>query len=306
MKYICAQPASLYYAWQVEVMLNNFMKVGINLNDVEIVCSIDSNIPEEWVKLATNYPARFFFYKDKREKRNYISSIRPNILRQHFVAYPELKKEVIFYHDCDIVFSRPINWNQFEHDKIFYGSDTRWYISYDYIISKGQDVFNSMTDIVCIDPQLIIDNRENSIGAQYILKNIDEHFWKDVENDSENLFTNITKLSNDKKKEDPDYHTLQIWCADMWALLWNIWKRGYETKCHTDLQFSWSTSSEKDYYNHNIMHNAGVTSDEDGLFYKAKYIRTLPYNLNLNIKDNTASKKYYEWVKKTESKSVLL
>jgi hypothetical protein len=49
LQYICAQPATLYYVWQVEVMLNNFRDVGINLNQVDIVCwKQTEQIPEEW------------------------------------------------------------------------------------------------------------------------------------------------------------------------------------------------------------------------------------------------------------------
>ena len=61
-RYICAQPAISYYAWQVEVMLNNFRDMGVNLNQVDIVCEKPAcKVPEEWTKLAERYPARFFF-----------------------------------------------------------------------------------------------------------------------------------------------------------------------------------------------------------------------------------------------------
>ena len=191
-------------------------------------------------------------------------------------------------------------------DDILYGSNTNWYISYDYIISKGKDVFDKMIEIVDINPQLVIDNNNNSIGAQYILKNIDYFFWEEVERDSENLFKKITKLNNKKKQENPSYNEIQIWAADMWSVLWNIWKYGYKTQCHPDLMFSWGTSSEDSYNTCNIMHNAGVTDRYVNYFNKSKYINLLPYNLNLKIKENTASKKYYEWIQKTEKKSVLL
>lgn len=306
MKYICAQPATLYYAWQVEVMLYNFERRGIIMSDVNIVCCIENDIPSEWIKLRKNSRANFYFYKDTRETKHYISSIRPNILKQHFEANPNLRYETIFYHDCDIVFSHMINTARFEGDSVWYGSDTKWYISYDYIISKGQDVFDKMVKVIGIDPQLVIDNNENSIGAQYILKNIDASFWGDVERNSENLYKEITALNVQKKQENPDYHEIQIWCADMWALLWNGWKRGFITKCHEDLIFSWATSTEQDYYRYNIMHNAGVTSSHNELFYKAKYMNSCPYNLDLNIKQGTASAKYYEWVKKAESVSVII
>lgn len=304
MRFICAQPASLYYAWQVEVMLNNFVEMGINLNQVDIVCCANGR-PAEWQALADNYAARFFFYPDTRDSKRYISSIRPNILKQHFTAHPYLSKETLLYHDCDIVFTQRINWQQFEDDDIWYGSDTRWYINYDYIVSKGQDVFDKMVEIVDIDPQLVIDNNLNSIGAQYVLKGIDASFWADVERDSEKLFTEINHLSSEKKKDDPSYHELQIWCADMWAVLWNGWKRGHVTRCHDDLQFSWATSSESDYYKLPIFHNAGITPEHKDKFYKGKYINSLPYNLDLNLA-KSASKKYYEWIQKVEKKSVLL
>ena len=306
-RFLSAQPATLYYAWQVEVMLNNFLEMGINLNWVDIVCAKENGIiPQEWSKLANNYPARFFFYDDTRKKKGYISSIRPNILKQHFEKYPELSKETFLYHDCDIILSKPVDWQQFEGDDIWYGSDTKWYIAYDYIISKGQDVFDKMVEVMKIDPKLVIDNNNNSIGAQYILKNIDYTFWNDVENDAEELFKVVGELGREKKRKDTAYHELQIWCADMWSVLWNGWKRGHKTQCHDELQFSWATSNETEYYKYNIMHNAGVTGNNSGLFYKSAYMNQLPYNKNLEIREQTASKKYYEWIQKTEKKTCLI
>ena len=306
-RFVCAQPSELYFAWQVEVMLHNFIEMGINLEYVDIISTTKNNkIPEVWNKLANNYNARFFFYEDTRITKYYTSSIRPNILKQHFKQYPELTNQTIFYHDSDIIFRTPINWNQFENDDIFYGSNTNWYISYDYIISKGKDVFDKMVEIMDINPQIVIDNNDNSIGAQYILKNINNTFWENVEYDCENLYKKIIQLNNKKNQENSSYHELQIWTADMWAVLWNIWKRGYKTKSHPDLMFSWGISSEELYNMYSIMHNAGVTDFHVNYFNKSKYVKSLPYNLNLKIKENTASKKYYEWIQKTEKKSVLL
>ena len=317
LRFICAQPAIKYYAWQLETMLNNFIEMGINLNQVDIVCwKQTAEVPEEYSKLANGYPARFFFYDDTRETRHYISSIRPNILKQHFTKYPELEKEAILYHDCDIVFTKPINWEQYLHDNKWYGSDCRWYIGHDYIISKGEDILNKMCEIVDIDKQLVKDNELNAIGAQYLMKGINAQFWANVEKDCERLFKEITDLNNEKIELDrhtmsegesrQPYHPLQIWCSDMWAVLWNGWKLGYESVCHSDLEFAWATSTEADWDRLNIFHNAGCTDAAGGLFYKALYMNELPYNKNLEIKDGTASKKYYEIIQKLEKKSVLL
>jgi hypothetical protein len=307
LRFLCAQPAIKYYSWQLEVMLNNFMEMGINPNQVDIVCwKKDGEIPEEYSKLANGYPARFFFYDDTRETKHYISSIRPNILKQHFTKYPELENEAILYHDCDIVFTKPINWEQFLQDNKWYGSDCRWYIGHDYIISKGEDILDKMCEIVDIDKQLVKDNELNSIGAQYLMKGINAQFWANVEKDCERLFKEITDINNEKKIANPTYHELQIWCSDMWAVLWNGWKLGYESVCHPDLEFSWATSTEADWDRLNIFHNAGVTDAAGGLFYKAIYMNDLPYNKNLQIKENTASKKYYEIIQKLEKNSKLI
>jgi len=306
LRFVCAQPATLYYAWQVEVMLNNFIKNGINPNQIDIVCWKQNGvIPDEWNKLANGYAARFFFYDDLRVTKHYISSIRPNILKQHWQRYPELKNEPILYHDSDIVFTKPIDWEQFLMDDKWYGSDTRWYIGHSYIKSKGEDILDAMCDIVDIPKKLIEENEENAIGAQYLMKGIDYQFWDNVERDCERLFKEITDLNNKKKQIEPSYHELQIWCADMWAVLWNGWKLGKQTICHKDLEFSWATSTEDDWNRLNIFHNAGVTNSTSGLFYKAEYMNQLPYNKNLQIKENTASWHYWNEICETAKKSVL-
>jgi hypothetical protein len=322
LRFLCAQPATTYYVWQVEIMLNNFMEMGVNPNHIDIVSWMpDGIVPEQWSKLAENYSARFFFYKDTRKTKHYISSIRPNILKQHFKNHPYLKNESIFYHDCDILFTHSISkWitNEMITDDNWYGSDTRWYIAHSYIKSKGEDVLNKMCEIVGIDIKVVEDNELNSIGAQYLMKDVDEYYWDRVEIDSERLYKEITELNNEKVMLDkshtmsPDaekrqpYHPLQIWCADMWAVLWNAWKLDKKTICSPNMQFSWATSGIDEYHKFNIFHNAGVTSNDKDLFSKSKYVNKLPFGEELVISEKRASSEYVKWIKKIEKKSVLL
>ena len=306
MRFICAQPATLYYAWQVEVMINNFKDNGINPNSIDIVCWKDGDVPEIWSKLCNNYAARFFFYDDTRESKHYVSSIRPNILKQHFKAHPYLGKDPFLYHDCDIVFTKPIDWYKFMFDENWYGSDTRFYISHDYINSKGEEYVNEMCSIVGIDKQIVKDNELNCIGAQYLIKDIDWTFWETVERDCENLFKDISELNRKKRQENPDFHDLQIWCADMWAVLWGGWKLGRNTICHKDFDFAWATSGIKDWDKYNIYHNAGVVNNSTGLFYKSDYIYKLPYNEDLKINEKFANYKYWNLIQETAKKSVLI
>ena len=320
LRFICAQPAIKYYAWQVEVMINNFIEMGVNPNFIDIIVRKENGqIPEEWLRLAKAYPVQFFFYDDTRITTNYISSLRPNILKQHFAQHPYLKDDVIFYHDCDILFTKPVReWitQEMLDDDIWYGSDTCGYISHAYIKSKGQDIIDKMCEIMKLPEKLIEDNQLNNIGAQYLMKNVDYNFWDKVEKDCENLFKEISELNDQKVQEDRHtmpmgtekvaYHPLQIWCADMWAVLWGAWRLGYKTNCHKNFEFSWGTSCIEDYNRMNIMHNAGVVSANDELFYKADYMNEYPYNKNLKIKENTGSQKYWEYVQKTAKISSLL
>jgi hypothetical protein len=315
LRYICVQPRLLYYAWQVEVMINNFIKHGINPNNIEILVawnpndlttSVQANV-DAWNKLAAHYNnVKFFFYQDTRQHPiHYISSVRPNILKQHFKAYPELKFDAIFYHDCDIVFTKPPNWNKFLHDRIWYISNTNSYINSDYILSKGQDVYDKMCKIIGINSLIPKLMNSNSGGAQYILKYIDAEYWEKVEKDSEQLYYQITQLNNQKKAADPSHHELQIWCADMWAVLWNGWLRESETKVIPEMDFSWATDPIRRWEETTIFHNAGVVGVGDK-FYKGIYQNILPYNIEDSFNKDYCSSLYFNEIKETAQKSCLI
>ena len=321
LRFVCAQPSTMYYAWQVEVMINNFIEMGVNANFIDIISTKENGfISDEWLKLCEHFNnVRFFFYEDLRENKNYISSIRPNILKQHFKKNPYLKDEIIFYHDCDILITNPIDeWIccAMYSDDNWYGSDCRWYIGHDYIISKGEDVLDKMCEIVDIDKQIIKDNELNSIGAQYLMKGITAKFWEDVEKDCERLFKEITDLNNEKVIEDrhtmppgearQPYHPLQIWCADMWAVLWNGWKLGYKTKTTSKFDFTWATGTKEEFQKNNLFHNAGILSGDADRFYKGNYINKLPYNEELKIIENSASLEYWNYIQLVGKKSVLI
>jgi hypothetical protein len=99
LRYICCQPAITYYTWQVEVLINNFKKMGINPNYIDIVCGIENGIiPDEWRKLMLHYNSvRFFFYNDTRKDKNYQPSIYFNLMKQHIVARPEIFTRFGYY-----------------------------------------------------------------------------------------------------------------------------------------------------------------------------------------------------------------
>jgi len=165
-------------------------------------------------------------------------------------------------------------------------------------MTKGEDVFERMIRTFNINSNCVKENQENSGGAQYLLKNIDSCFWAKVEKDSVQLYKNITAMNKKKKIKDPDYHELQIWCSDMWAVLWNLWIFGKQTKIIKELDFVWATEPIHYWDSKSIYHNAGVINSNTGLFYKGQWTGQLPPK-DLKIDETKSSYNYYKLLKET-------
>lgn len=301
--FISAQPDHQYFHWQVEVLIHNFMKLGINPNWIEILFAYDSAPSQEGLSLAKKYPTvRFFFYKKRiTDNGGYIPILRPDVLEQHFIRYPELRGETIFYHDSDIIFREIPDFDSMNRDLYWYLSDTVSYIGSNYIKSKSEDIFVDMCSLVGISPEVVENNEVGSGGAQYLMKGVTSEFWREVAKDTLALYRYMAnRESQDRAKLSPEdqakFNPIQKWCADMWAVLWGAWKMGAQTIVTPELDFSWGTSDIRTYDRCKIMHNAGVTdSNKDTLFYKADFRFKAPFDEDFSYVDQTkASAKYVE------------
>lgn len=308
MKFVCSQPTTRYYAWQVEVMLNNFLHYGVSPEQIHIVSAYVGSPSLEWYKLEKHFKnVNFFFYPDTRVDQTYVSSIRPNTLKKHFKQFPELVDDTIFYHDCDILLTNPFNYEKFIKDDIWYLSDTTSYISSEYIKSKGYNIFEEMCKIIDIPPKEVIRRERisgGSGGAQYIMKNITHLFWHKVEIDSTLLFKYFINKAEQCDKQD--YHSIQMWTADMWAVLWNAWLFGHKTIVHEDLNFAWPSQSYDAIDRLNLYHNSGVTEEQQRFFRKTDFKYRLPYGADLTVSDRVSNYFYWEWVQKTAKNSCLI
>lgn len=294
MKYICAQPATQYFGWQIDVLLYSLRTVGVNLSDVHVLCAIHVNIDPYFDKLMKKYPGVVFsFYEDNREYISYIPSIKQHLLYKHYCAFPEFENETIFLMDADVCFIKPINFEGLLDDNIWYVSDTISYLGYDYLKQKGSDIYNPMFEIANISEDVVKSMNNASGGAQYLYKNVNKEFWRDVVDMSHELYEKISIISNEKKQRDDSYFPIQIWTAEMWAMLWVAWKQGIMTAVHKNLDFCWATDSKSKWMENSIFHNAGVVDESQGLFFKGKYIDDMP-ELNLEIANDRCSFMYYK------------
>lgn len=287
MIFLSAVPDEYYFIWQIKIQLFNFSKLGIQREDIHIIIGYDrdqglSNHFAQFIEEYEGY-ASFFSYPDKRIVKRYPSSIRPNIIKQHFFRFNSLSKSVIFYHDSDIVFSHLPDFEPFLDDEVIYVSDTKSYTGSDYILSFGEVVLDEMCEVVGIDKQTVIDNELNSGGAQYILKHVDYEFWNKIEIDSEALYALLIDnrekyaLNFEERTGTPknEYKFIQDWCSDMWAILWNLFKMR-AVKVVEQLHFTWPHDPLEDWDKFAIFHNSGVTEINKRHFFKGQYKELTP------------------------------
>jgi hypothetical protein len=273
--------------------VHNAIRVGINPKWIHVLFSYENEISPGLLDLSRKYHfVNFHFYERSRINNfGYIPVLRPDALEQHFTKYPELRGEVIFYHDSDIVFKELPDFDSMYDDAFWYLSDTVSYIGAKYIQSKGKSLLDDLCQIAKIDQKLVGDNHHNSGGAQYLMKGVTADYWKEVKGLCVELYKYMAKREMDERKslsqeESISYNPIQKWCADMWAVLWCAWKRGHQTRISEELGFSWGSGGAHEWVDNKIMHNAGVVDDEKGSkFFKGDYISKSPFDEDLSFVD---------------------
>lgn len=292
LKFICVQPCDKYYQWQVHLWLESLKKIG--KSDKAIVLVFTPNYREltpGWEKISALYPeAEFSFIKDEHNISKllgvYIPILRPYTLMRYFENNPKLIADAIFYCDSDVVFTPNFNIDEEKiNDNICYLSDTNSYINASYFDSKVKDVLpekleeykkidilTELTSLVGITREICEQNNNHSGGAQYLLKEVNASFWSKVITDCINIRVYLQNVN--KTFFENENKGFQSWCADMWAVLWNVWLRGQETKVIPEMEFAWSSDHISKLDRVGILHNAGIVSNSQGdipTFYKGHY-----------------------------------
>lgn len=291
LKFVCAQPDDTYYTWQVHLWLESLRKLGHS--DKAIVLVFIPNFRDKntiWQQVVDLYPeSEFHFYKDVDNVSKllgvYIPILRPYVLSKYFKEHPEMKEKAVFYCDCDILFTEKFSISKLLDDEINYLSDTNSYINASYFDSKVKDVLpekleeynkidvlDEVSKLVGVNREICEKNNLHSGGAQYLLKNIDGKFWEDVLSACMNV--RIQLMNINKTYFENEDRGFQSWCADMWAVLWNLWARNQETKVIPEMDFAWAPDPKEKLERCTIYHNAGVTGPYMGevpYFYKGGY-----------------------------------
>jgi len=285
MIWVSSQPDNIYFHWQVEVYVKNFLKLGILPQNIHAIFLIDKEETEGLKILKEKLPIRIFTYQI--EKSNYVPVYKPQGMRKH-AAY---LRGSFFYHDSDIVLL-----NKPDVEKLctcaYYASDVKSYLGVNYIKSKGEGLFEAMCNAIGISPKLVEYKDKNCGGAQFVMNNTPEHFWQKVEHDSLVLLSVMEKFPYPKR----DGYPIQSWTSEMWATLWNIYAYGKELQVIDELSFTFSTSKIQATERVKILHNAGVTpNSRENMFYKGDFIDKSPLGMNFDyVSKEFASSRYIQ------------
>lgn len=291
---VTTQPDSDYYIWQVQVQLNNFKKFGCEDKYVGIFgYNPKIGVNPKLLALDKKTRGKILYYPDMRDlsMRLYSPSIRPHLLKQLY----QKNYEIIFnrnylYLDSDIIFAEYPNFSELIDDKVIHVSDMASHVSFDSIKRKNNDLFELMCKSVGITSYIVNKNKKNGGGVVYLFKKnnyLDDKFWEKVEVDSNALYKYMLVAPQNFTK-------LEKITANKWALLWNIWLIGYDTKISDELSFTLPNTPINEWKKHNLYNNAGVKETEKSyLFYKNDFYNKSPLDADLsNVSDEYCSFNY--------------
>lgn len=298
MIFIQVVPDQVYMIWQLYVQMKNFRIHGIEEFAVIVVALNGTKQPtREMIEFQRWTKARVVFYEDTRKSRHYMPSIRPHLLAKYLKENPY--PGALFYHDQDIIFIRKPDLAELMKGNVHYVSPgAQNYLWTPYLKKFKAYIFPTMCEIVGISPAKVMANDPNCGGAQYVLKNITYEFWEKVEQDCEALyiymtdavFTGIRKYKPTENLPEEN-KAIQKWCADMWAVLWNLLLIG-EVKHNDTIDFSWPWEPLEQAKP--IFHNAGVTaSNSDKYFMKGSFYSTMPFGQKFDYVDKNCVQRQY-------------
>jgi len=309
--FISVQPADLYSAWQVEVMLNNFLSKGVNVSNIHLVQTLkdNQNVPKEWMDLLFSFQGVNFYFYSLDTNSDLVVSSKYTALKKHWIENPDLAYRTVFIHDNSMIITRDVDkWitESMMSDDIWYGSDLFSELSYSYLESLGDDVLSKLSRSIDIDKDMILNNSNGTIGKHYLLKNVDSSFWDRVESDCLVLYRTISNIKAEFERYSSSDLKISVWDSEMLSILWNSWREGKKTLAYGNLEFSRATSNENDWYKYNLFNNIDIPKDSTEFFQKTDYRFKLPYLDSLQLKDRSASKKYWELIQQTGKNSCLL
>jgi hypothetical protein len=323
LEFIICTETKLRFLWEIAVQLNNARELGISHLFTYLMFTPKGREAHPNCKfIEKTFPeAKFVYYEDDHDiwldiqHINYPPLNRLYTLRRYFKTR---ENKPFFYIDSDVLFLNTKFIIPLLEDDVNYLSNTAHYLNHEYFDSKGKkeddpenenygkpkfvredlfteykrrDVLKECAEAVGITKELVVNNKDRCGGAQYLLKNIDGNFWGRAYMDTMAIRQFLRKINQQYMRGDTplerENNGFQSWCADMFGVLWGLYRLDKKIETPKSLDFAWATD-EIDDRKFNIFHNAGAISDgkirttkkdeygnstiiESPCFYKGKY-----------------------------------
>lgn len=213
-------------------------------------------------------------------------------LSSHFKAFPELEEKAILYTDSDILIMGNMDFSPFLDDDVNYMSNADSYTNATYFDSKKEiennpdeknykepkwvrpdkyegykrrDILNECARTCGITRKDVEAINDRHGAAQYLLKNIDQFYWNQVFDSCIELRGHLKGINQEYMRGDSPQEKenlgIQSFCADIWAVVWNLLRRGRQVATPREFNFAWSTDEIEILPTVGFYHNAGITSD---------------------------------------------
>lgn len=298
---ITSQPDTSYFHWQNLVQFKNLKDLNLLENHRSIWLVQRDKPVSKWLSAFKRaFPNNVFIYTDDRPYKHYIPTIKIHGIYRYLLQFPEDDNKDMFLFDSDVIFREAIDLSQFTESNTAYCSDTVGYLGWQYLKTKGEDIVKDMASFMGISLEEVIEQNDNSGGAQIYYKGIPNKvdYFKEIDELAPQLY--------DLMRNHPTYRdyepTIQDWTAEMWAVLWLLWKRGVKTKVVDELDFTWATDNISKWDSAKMLHMAGITSTHKGKFYKGAYVGKSPFGESFDDVDpESICMKYVECILATET-----
>lgn len=301
MKFLIPLPDHPYYLWQMLVQVAHFREMGYEEDAHYLITYFEGRPTRELHGLFESDELRCFIhaYPDEREDKSYSASMKPWLLSQFFGQFPGDAADVYCYLDPDVMFTKPMDFTPYEqHDGRWYGSNTRSYTGAEYIRGKGEQLFVELCEIADVDPDLVLEHDENSIGAQYFIKDAGADFWRHVERTSVAAYKHMLATAEKYHPEGHEY-PIQAWCSEMYMQQFATVRAGFSPVAAPELDFLWADGDINRWDDVAWFHDAGRT-EEDGVHFCKTTWQSSPFRKEISVSPESASSRYVDLIRRTE------
>ena len=300
MKFVIPIPDSPYYLWQALVQIANFREMGYEEEAHYPIVYFGNPSPlllRFWE--SDDLLCYLHAYPDTRTDTSYSASMKPWLMGKFFEQFPEETSSAYNYLDPDCVFTRPMDFSPLESDgRLWYGSDTRSYTGVQYIREKGDQLFLDLCQISGVSPDDVLAHDENSIGAQYIVKDAGADFWFDVERKSVIAYEHMVRTADQYHPEGHEY-PIQAWCAEMYMQQFETIRAGFTPVASDLMSFCWANAPVEAWDTHAYFHDAGIPAENGRDFCKVTW-QTSPFRKEITVSPESASSRYVDLIRRTE------